>query len=218
MNFIVNNGPFIKDKNNVQKIMLTNLLTLLPFIIYRSCIDGINSIALFIISIISSIFVSIMYDYVRNNKIDYKNYVKDLIFSVIVVFVTPINTPYLLIFFNNIIVILISKFYNDINIYAIVFSIVTIFMLTTGNNLEFGNYNIYIFSVLLLISLITLISNKSVKFRITIFYIIFVIFKMLLNSSITNIDYILLFILRNLRYYHLSLHLNHHLNHHSNRH
>ena len=66
MNFIVNNGPFIKDKNNVQKIMLTNLLTLLPFIIYRSCIDGINSIALFIISIISSIFVSIMYDYVRN--------------------------------------------------------------------------------------------------------------------------------------------------------
>lgn len=194
MEFKVGNGPFIKDSNNVQKIILTNLLTLLPFIIYRCFINGVNSIILFIISIISSVLTSILFDYVKDKKIDYKNYYKDLIFSIIVVFIIPVNTPYLLMFFANIIVVLVSKFYNEMNIYAIVGSIVCIFMLLTNNNLVFGNYNIYIFSVLLFISLLTLISNRSIKFRITISFIIFIIIKMILNSSITNIDYVLLFI------------------------
>ena len=86
-----------------------------------------------------------------------------------------------------------TDFYKEINIYGIVGSIVCIFMLLTNNNLVFGNYNIYIFSLLLFISLLTLISNRSIKFRITISFIIFIIIKMILNSSIINIDYVLLF-------------------------
>ena len=193
MEFKISNGPFVKDSNNVQKIILTNLLTLLPFVVYRCFINGVNSIILFIISIISSILTSVLFDYVKDKKIDYKNYYKDLIFSIIVVFITPLNIPHLLIFFANIIVVLVSKFYNEINIYAIVSSILSLFMLLTNNNLVFGNYNIYIFLVLLFITLITLISNRSIKFRITISFIIFVIIKMILNNSITNIDYVLLF-------------------------
>lgn len=194
MEFIVGNGPFIKDKNNVQKIILTNLLTLIPFMIYRCYINGLNSIVLFIISIVSSLFTSIMFDYIKTNKIDIKNYYKDLIFSIIVVFITPLNVPYLLLFFVNIGVVLLSKFYNEINIYIISAFIIYLFMILTNTNLIYGNYNIYIYSILLFISLITLITNRSMKFRISVASITFIIIKMLFSMSIYNTDYILLFL------------------------
>jgi len=194
MKFIVNNGPFIKDKNNHQKIILTNLLLLIPFLIYRCYINGLNSIVLFVISIISSLFSSIMFDYIKNKRLDIKNYYKDVIYSIIVVLITPLNIPYLLLFFVNIIVVLLSKFYNEINIYIITSIIVYIFMIITNNNLIYCNYNIYIYSVLLFVSLITLITNRSIKFRISVAYILFIIIKLIFNQTITQIDYILLFL------------------------
>lgn len=194
MEFLVHNGPFIKDKNNVQKIILTNLLTLIPFMIYRCYINGLNSIVLFIISIVSSLFTSILFDYIKTNKIDIKNYYKNLIFSIIVVFITPLNTTYLLLVFVNIIIVLISKFYNEINMYTICGLIIYIYMMLTNNKILLGNYNIYIYSILILISLITLITNRSMKFRISIASIVFVIIKMLFSMSIDNTDYILLFL------------------------
>lgn len=194
MEFLVHNGPFIKDKNNIQKIILTNLLTLIPFVIYRCCINGLNSIILFTISILSSLLTSMMFDYIKTNKIDIKNYYKDLIFSIIIVLITPLNTSYLLLLFVNVMVVLISKFYNEINIYAISSLIIYMFMILTNNRLMLGNYNIYIYSILLLFSLITLITNRSIKFRISIASIIFIIIKMIFNSTIIEIDYLLLFL------------------------
>jgi len=194
MEFIVNSGPFIKDKNNVQRIFVTNLLTLIPFMIYRCYINGLNSIVLFIVSIVSSLFTSVIFDYIKTGKIDIKNYYKTLIFSIIIVFITPLNISYLLLFFVNIIVILLSKFYNEINIYVIAALIIYLFMLLTNNNIVLGNYNIYIYFVLLFISLITLITNRSVKFRITVASILFIIIKLIINQSITEIDYLLLFL------------------------
>ncbi len=194
MEFIVNNGPFIKDKNNAQKIILTNFLTLIPFMIYRCYIGELNSIVLFIISIVASLFTSIIFDYIKTNKININDYYKDLIFSIIVVFITPLNIPYLLLLFVNIGVVLISKFYNEINIYTISSLVIYLFMIFTTNSLVFGNYNIFIYSFLLFVSIITLITNRSTKFRISIASIIFIIIKMLFNMSFDNIDYILLFL------------------------
>ena len=162
--------------------------------IYRCYVNGVNSIVLFIISIVSSLFTSVMFDYIKNNKIDFKNYYKDLIFSIVIVIITPLNTPYLLLFFANIIVMLISKFYNEINIYAITGFIIYLFMILTNNVIELADYNIYIYALLLFISLITLITNRSIKFRISVASTVFVITKIVFNQTITEIDYILLFL------------------------
>ena len=57
----------------------------------------------------------------------------------------------------------------------------------------FLDYNIYIFSILLIISIIILINARAIKFRITISFIVIIIIKLLLNSIIVPSDYLLLF-------------------------
>lgn len=87
-----------------------------------------------------------------------------------------------------------SKFYDEINIYTLASLIIYIFMILTNNNLIFGNYNIYIFTALLFVTIILLITNRSIKFRISIASIIFIIIKLVLNKSIIETDYLLLFL------------------------
>jgi len=193
VDFIVNNGPFIKDKNNIQKILLTNLFLLIPFIIYKFYIAGINSIIIFILSIISILGTSIIFDYIKYKNININKYYKDITFSIIITIILPCNTSYIVLLLVNIIVTTLSKFYDIINIYIISSFLICLFTKFTNNNLIYNNYNIYIYSLLLFISLIVLVINRSVKFRICISYILFVIIKLLFNQSISEIDYILLF-------------------------
>lgn len=193
MNFIVKNGPFIKDKNNVAKINLSIISTLIPFIIYKIFLNGINSIILFAISIISTLFISVFYDYIIGKKIIIDKYYKDLIFGIIVGFIIPINTPYIILFFTNIIITFISKYYKQINIYIIASTIITWFIIISGGKLIFLEYNIYIFSLLIFMVLLFLISMKTIKFRIVIGLILFIIINILLKQNITEIDYILIF-------------------------
>ena len=67
-------------------------------------------------------------------------------------------------------------------------------MILTNNKIILEDYNIYIFGILIFVSIITLILNKSSKFRIIIASILFVILKMIFNFEISGYDYILLFL------------------------
>ena len=68
------------------------------------------------------------------------------------------------------------------NIYLVTTSIIYIVMILTNNALVFSNYNIYILSILLFISIIALINTRAIKFRILLALIAFIIIKLLLQK------------------------------------
>jgi len=193
MEFIVNNGPFMKSKNTKDKILLINFIMLIPFLVYRLFLNSLNSIIIFVISLISSIVTSFLYNYINNKKQKFNNYYKELIYSIIITLITPVNVSYLLLFFVSVVVIFLSKYFDMFNIYLVSATIIYLTMILTSNTLQFVDYNIYIFSILILISLITLINTRSIKFRITLFCLLVVIIKLLLNQSVSGVDYLLLF-------------------------
>ena len=193
MGYIVTNGPFIKSKNNKDKILLTNLMMLTPFLIYKFNINGLNGFVIFLVSIMSSLITSFLYNFINDKKNKLNNYYNEVIYSIIISLIVPINVPYLFLFFVNIVIIFLSKYLNITNIYIVACTIICFVMIFTNNKLVFLNYNIYIFSILLIISLFTLINTRSIKFRITIFYLLILIIKIILSKSILDTDYLLLF-------------------------
>ena len=66
-------------------------------------------------------------------------------------------------------------------------------MRITNNSLVFLEYNIYIFSILLINSIIMLINRRAIKFRIMLPIIILIIFKLIMANTIEVYDYLLLF-------------------------
>ena len=166
---------------------------LIPFLIYRCYLNGLNSIIIYIVSLISSLLTSVLYNYIISKKNKINIYYRELIYSIIITFILPINTPYLLLFFVNIVVILLSKYIDMVNIYLIPTTLVYFVILLMNNTLHFLNYNIYFFSLMLIMSLFTLIDTRSTKFRISLFYILMIIIKLLISQTILPIDYLLLF-------------------------
>lgn len=193
MEFSIKNVSFMKSNNNNDKIFLINVATLMPFLIYKCYINGLNSIIICILSIISSFLSSLLYNYIVGHEHKISVYYKELIYSIIITFILPINTPYLLLFIVNIVIILLSKYINMINIYLISTTLIYYVILSTNNTLQFLDYNIYIFSLMLIISLLTLIDMRSIKFRISLFYILTIIIKLLITRNILPVDYVLLF-------------------------
>ena len=147
MEFIVNNGPFMKSKNTKDKILLINFIMLIPFLVYRLYLNGLNSIIIFVISLISSIVTSFLYNYINNKEQKFNNYYKELIYSIIITLITPVNVSYLLLFFVSVVVIFLSKYFDMFNIYLVSATIIYLTMILTSNTLQFVDYNIYIFSV-----------------------------------------------------------------------
>lgn len=193
MEFIVKNGPFIKDKNNKNRIFLTYLLTLIPFLIYRIIDNTINNSILIFISLLSTLLVSVFIDYLRNKKIIFNNYINDISYAIIISLIVPVNTPYILIFILNIILVILNKFIKMINCKAIIVFICTMFLTLNHQNLILSNYNVYIFILLIIISMVILIIKRSIKFRICISFLITLIIGTILTLDINSNTLLLMF-------------------------
>ena len=192
MEYIVSKAPFMRSNNNKQKILITTLIMLIPFLIYRFLINCLNSIIIFLILFVTTLIINFVFKYISKKNQDI-NYYVCLIYSIITTFILPVNTSYLLLFFINMIVILLSKFYRQINIYLVTTVIIYFTILLTNDSLVFLNYNIYIFAIFLIISIITLINTRAIKFRITLSFLVLFIIKLILTNTLVPVDYILLF-------------------------
>lgn len=128
MKFNILKGPFIKSKNNTNKMMNNLLISLIPIIIFSFYKNGIipyrnDKIGLFemyyplifvFIGTISGIITEYLYSYIflRLRKKELKNYIKNS-FSIFpglfVSLVLPINTPIQILIFGVVVAIIIGK-------------------------------------------------------------------------------------------------------------
>ena len=168
-------GPFIKSNITKQKIELTILISLIIMNLYKILIDGILPI-FYLASIFVPLFISnVIYDCLNKKQIKFSNYISVIISSLTTLILVPINSNYILILFLSFITGIISKFIN-VNEISLNLSLILTF-----NSAVLTNYNIYIFSILLILSIIFLIKFRALKFRICLTYILVLILTFLLR-------------------------------------
>ncbi len=191
MNFIVNNGPLLKSMNNTNKINFNILISLIPILMYKTIITSYINLGLFFLIININIILLILFDYIIKSK-NYKFSIYDYILPLIILFVMylfidNINysniiyiglTNQLILFINRII-----KSINPITIFLILYYIVL------NNNIDI-KYNIYMLSIIVLISTLYLIFTKSIKFRILITFLFFGLLSLLFKNI--NIELLLI--------------------------
>ena len=163
MNFIVKNGPFVKSKNDKFSIELTILISLIPFLIYKIVGNPLNNFIILLVVMLSTFPISIFIDYLLNKKIDFKKNINDLSYSIIVSILIPINTPYILLFIINIILVIISKFLNFINYKSLLLFIIYFLITFNKDKIIINEYNIYLYLILLLIILFILINKGQLN-------------------------------------------------------
>lgn len=184
------NGPYIKDLNNSKKIFRNILISLIPFLIYKLFLIGINGLILLLVSVITTLITNVLVEYIKGNN---KTYIYPIIIGIAIFLVIPSNTPFMLLFLNNIISILIFKFINYINPIAISSFITYMFFTITKNEIILLKYNIYILIGIALIILIYLIYNNTLKFRITISFLLITIIGYILGFDLNSLYLIIIF-------------------------
>lgn len=184
----MNYGPYIKSENNNDKIIYNILISLIPFIIYKIYLTNLTSIISLFITIISSVLISIIFDAFKNSqsyKFNFKNYIYPVIIGTIIYLFIPSNTPLFLIILSTIIGTSINSFFKNVNPVLIASLIIYAYFLITNNNIIKLDINIFILIGISIISLGYLILNRSVKFRISLVFILL----SLLSLLIVKIDY-----------------------------
>lgn len=184
------NGPYIKDLNNSKKIFRNILISLIPLLIYKLFLTGINGLILLLVSSITTLTTNILIEYIKNTN---KNYIYSVIIGIIIFLVMPSNTPFMLIFLTNIISIIIFKFVNFINPIAISSFITYIFFIVTKNEFILPEYNIYILIGISIITLIYLIVNKAIKFRISLAFLLINLLGFIMNLELNGLYLIIVF-------------------------
>lgn len=186
------NGPYIKDLNSSKKIFKNILISLIPILLYKLFLTGINGIILLLISCITTIITNILAEYIKGVN---KTYIYPIIIGIIVFLIIPSNTPYMLLLLLNIISIIIFKFINSINPIAISLFLIYLFFSLTKNDVILPKYNLYILLSLSIIILIYLIYNRAIKFRITISFLLINLIGYLLKIDLNNLYLIIIFAL-----------------------
>lgn len=188
MKLNVKSGPFIKSNVTKQKIELTILISLIIMNLYRILVDGILPI-FYLVSVFVPLFISsVIYDSISKRQIRLLNYINVIISSLITTLLIPINSNYILILILTFVTGIIGKFLK-VNEISLNLSLILIF-----NNPTMTNYNIYIFSLLLILSIVALIKNRALKFRISLIYILVLILSFILKSIDINRIFMLLLI------------------------
>lgn len=170
-------GPFLKSKDTSKKIMLRELLSLIPLMIFLFYINGVQSfikegkilnlfypLIFILIILLSSFIFEMLYNKIdKNNKY---NPIPYLFLSIII----PINTKIYLVILSVFITFITKLIQDKIN--KNIFNpciIGYIFLLPFIPNLNF-KYNL-IYIIILLISFIYLTITKTIKYKISISYI-----------------------------------------------
>jgi len=184
------NGPYIKDINSSKKIFRNILISLIPILIYKLFLTGINGLILLLVSSITTLITNILIEYIKNTN---KNYIYSIIIGIIIFLVIPSNTPFMLIFLANIISIIIFKFIKYINPIAISSFIIYMFFTITKNEIILSKYNIYILIGISIITMIYMISNKAIKFRISLVFLAINLLGFILNLDLNFLYLIIIF-------------------------
>ena len=184
----MNYGPYIKSQNNNEKIIYNLLISLVPFVIYRIYLTNIESIISLFIIIIVSVLANIIFDTLKNlqnYKFRFKNYLYPIIIGTVIYLFIPYNTPLFLTVLATLVGIIINKLFKNINPVLITSLIIYAYFLITNNNIIKLDFNIFILIGISILSLGYLILNRSLKFRISLVFILL----SLLSLLITEIDY-----------------------------
>ncbi len=180
MKISTKNGPFVKSNITKKKIEITILICLIVMNLYKIYLDGF--IILFhLVSVFVPLFIiNVIYDCYKKRKITLLNYIDVIIVSLITTLLIPLNTSYILILGLTFLTGIIGKLFK-LNEISLNLSLILIF-----NNYINTDYNIYIFGLLLILSLIYLIKNRAIKFRISISYILILIIFFLIKKLAIN--------------------------------
>ncbi len=186
MKISVKKGPFVKSSNSKQKIEITLLTSLIIMNLYKIIVDGVLPI-FYLVSVFVPLFISsIIYDLLSKKEIKFLNYTNEIISSLIMTLLIPINANYITVLVLSFITGIVGKFFklNEISL-----NLALILFLTKPS---FTNYNIYIFSFILVLSMIFLILNRAIKFRITLSYILILFLSFILKPIDINALFMLL--------------------------
>lgn len=183
-------GPYIKSENNKTKIMYSILISLIPFIIYKLYLTNFKSIISLLIISIFSIITSIAFDMFKdykNYKFKFINYLYIIIIGSITYLFIPYKTPIILTILSIVLGIIINKFLKNINsIFVSGLLVYGYFALTNGEIINL-KINILLLIILAILSLFYLILNKSIKFRISLIFILIGLLSMFIKTDYTNL-------------------------------
>lgn len=167
-------GPFIKSSDTTFKIKLRLLLSLIPLLIYYVYINNYNSLINILIGISLSLLFSFINIYAFNNKCYKTDY---MLVSLILLLILPCNIT---VYITSLIITLVLKLIFDeysININPILISFISSYVMfnkyfiNADITLKLFVVNLIMYFIIFIYLLIT----KTIKFNITIFYILFTI-------------------------------------------
>ena len=188
------NGPYIKDLNSSKKIYLNILIVLIPILVYKLYLTEINGLLLLLVSCITFLVINNLVEYVKdsnNYKFDILSNLYSLIIGIITFLIVPSNTSFMLIFLSNIISMIIFKFINYINPIAISSFIAYMFFTITKNEIIIPEYNLYILIGISIITMVYLISNRAIKFRISLVFLFINLIGFIVNLDL-NVLYLII--------------------------
>lgn len=153
------NGPFIKDSDSYDKIILRILISIMPIIAYSifkysvvaffnsdiAFIQTLRPVFIILISLFTSIVTEILYKIIVSRSkikesLKISKYIYSILNSIIISLILPINIPLYIVFLSSFICTIINKIFKS-NIYSPYLAYLIIYILF--NNILSDNYIIY---------------------------------------------------------------------------